>query len=121
MPVDLVAAARTPCPGIGRHHVVAAAAFLPGLVGLPDHDLAGGREQGSGLPHGHPAGVTEDARPGAREGFVALDCQTHEEADAGGALQGTPSGDCVARAIKGATFKKFKGSPMTIDWPVMLR
>ena len=78
-------AAGAPGSGVGGHHVVAAAALLPGLVGFADHDLAGGREQGLGLPHGHPAGVAEHARPGAREAFVALDCQAHEQADAGGA------------------------------------
>ena len=44
-----------------------------------------------------------------------------QSASVGGALAGTPSGDCVAHAIRSASFKKFKGPPTTIDWPVMLR
>ncbi len=38
-----------------------------------------------------------------------------------GALAGTPTGDCVARAVRGASFKKFKGSPMSINYPFILR
>jgi hypothetical protein len=42
-------------------------------------------------------------------------------ANVGGALAGTPTGDCVSRAVKGASFKKFKGSPMSISYPFILR
>ena len=38
-----------------------------------------------------------------------------------GALAGTPTGECVARAVRGASFKKFRGTPMTITYPFILR
>lgn len=44
-----------------------------------------------------------------------------QSASVGGALAGTPTGDCVARSVKAASFKRFKGSPMSINYPFILR
>jgi len=38
-----------------------------------------------------------------------------------GQFAGTPTGDCVAKAVKGASFPKFKGSPQSIVYPFILR
>ena len=38
-----------------------------------------------------------------------------------GQFAGTPTGDCVARAAKSASFPKFKGSPQSIVYPFILR
>jgi len=38
-----------------------------------------------------------------------------------GQFAGTPTGDCVARAVKAASFPKFKGSPQSIVYPYVLR
>ena len=38
-----------------------------------------------------------------------------------GVFAGTPTGDCVKKATKGARFPKFKGSPITITYPFILR
>ena len=38
-----------------------------------------------------------------------------------GAFAGTPTGDCVSKAVKGASFSQFKGSPQTINYPFSLR
>jgi hypothetical protein len=42
-------------------------------------------------------------------------------ASVGGSFAGTPTGDCVAKAVKSATFSPFKGSPQSINYPFMLR
>jgi predicted Zn finger-like uncharacterized protein len=42
-------------------------------------------------------------------------------ATSGGSFAGTPTGDCVARAVKSATFPRFKGSPQSINYPFILR
>ena len=42
-------------------------------------------------------------------------------ANVGGALAGTPTGDCVAKAVKTASFKQFKGAAMSIQYPFQLR
>jgi predicted Zn finger-like uncharacterized protein len=44
-----------------------------------------------------------------------------QSANVQGALAGTPTGDCVGRAVKGASFKKFRGSSMSISYPFILR
>lgn len=38
-----------------------------------------------------------------------------------GQFAGTPTGDCVAKAAKSASFPKFKGSPQSIVYPFILR
>jgi hypothetical protein len=38
-----------------------------------------------------------------------------------GKFGGTPTGDCVARAVRGAQFPRFRGSTMSITYPFMLR
>ena len=38
-----------------------------------------------------------------------------------GVFAGTPTGDCLSRAAKTARFPKFKGSPITITYPFILR
>ena len=38
-----------------------------------------------------------------------------------GQFAGTPTGDCVSKAVKSAGFPKFKGSPQSIVYPFMLR
>lgn len=38
-----------------------------------------------------------------------------------GVFAGTPTGDCVKKATRGARFPKFKGSPITITYPFLLR
>jgi hypothetical protein len=42
-------------------------------------------------------------------------------ATVGGAFAGTPTGSCVEKAVKSASFPKFKGSPMSLTYPFMLR
>ncbi len=37
-----------------------------------------------------------------------------------GKFSGTPTGECVARAVKSASFPRFKGPPMSIEYPFML-
>ena len=44
-----------------------------------------------------------------------------QTANVGGALSGTPTGDCVSKAAKSATFKRFRGAPMSISYPFILR
>jgi predicted Zn finger-like uncharacterized protein len=44
-----------------------------------------------------------------------------QSASVSGAFAGTPTGACVEKAVKTATFSKFKGSPMTLTYPFMLR
>lgn len=41
-------------------------------------------------------------------------------ADVKGVLAGTPTGDCVQKAVKGASFGRFKGSPMSVTYPFVL-
>jgi hypothetical protein len=38
-----------------------------------------------------------------------------------GQFAGTPTGDCVLAAVKGATFPRFKGKPLVITYPFLLR
>lgn len=38
-----------------------------------------------------------------------------------GVFAGTPTGDCVKKATRSARFPKFKGSPITITYPFILR
>ena len=38
-----------------------------------------------------------------------------------GVFAGTPTGDCVKKATRGARFPKFKGSPITFTYPFILR
>ena len=38
-----------------------------------------------------------------------------------GTFAGTPTGDCVAKAVKSASFPKFKGSPQTVTYPYNFR
>ncbi|MGZ3443087.1 MAG: hypothetical protein ACXVDD_26380, partial [Polyangia bacterium] len=38
-----------------------------------------------------------------------------------GQFAGTPTGDCVAKAAKSASFPKFKGAPQSIVYPFILR
>jgi predicted Zn finger-like uncharacterized protein len=42
-------------------------------------------------------------------------------ATVGGAFAGTPTGSCVEKAVKSASFPKFKGSAMSLTYPFMLR
>jgi hypothetical protein len=44
-----------------------------------------------------------------------------ESANVVGALAGTPSGDCVAKAVRNATFGKFSGRAMSVQYPFVLR
>jgi hypothetical protein len=37
-----------------------------------------------------------------------------------GKFAGTPTGDCVSRAARGASFPRFKGPAMEVDYPFML-
>ncbi|MEO6953106.1 MAG: hypothetical protein ABI321_15000, partial [Polyangia bacterium] len=38
-----------------------------------------------------------------------------------GSFAGTPTGDCVARAVKGGSFPAFKGAPQSITYPFVLK
>ena len=38
-----------------------------------------------------------------------------------GVFSGTPTGSCVKKAARGARFPKFKGTPITITYPFILR
>jgi predicted Zn finger-like uncharacterized protein len=42
-------------------------------------------------------------------------------ASVSGAFAGTPTGSCVEKAVKSASFPKFKGAAQTINYPFMLR
>jgi len=42
-------------------------------------------------------------------------------ASVSGSFAGTPTGSCVEKAVKSATFAPVKGSPTTINYPFMLR
>jgi hypothetical protein len=42
-------------------------------------------------------------------------------ASVSGSFAGTPTGSCVEKAVKGATFPPVKGSPTSINYPFMLR
>jgi predicted Zn finger-like uncharacterized protein len=44
-----------------------------------------------------------------------------QSANVTGSFAGTPTGDCVERAVKGAAFPPFKGAPQSINYPFMLR
>ena len=43
-----------------------------------------------------------------------------QDADVKGVLAGTPTGDCVQKAVKSASFGRFKGSPMSVTYPFVL-
>jgi hypothetical protein len=43
------------------------------------------------------------------------------QVDVVGQFANTPTGDCVSRAVRVATFAKFRGQPMHITYPFMLR
>lgn len=43
-----------------------------------------------------------------------------QDADVKGVLAGTPTGDCVQKAVKSANFGRFKGSPMSVTYPFVL-
>jgi hypothetical protein len=38
-----------------------------------------------------------------------------------GQFAGTPTGDCVAKAVKSASFGRFKGAPQSIVYPYVFR
>ena len=42
-------------------------------------------------------------------------------AETKGGFAGTPTGDCVAKAAHAASFPKFRGQPMSVAYPFMLR
>ncbi len=44
-----------------------------------------------------------------------------QSASVGGELSGTPTGACVERAVKSASFPQFKGSPQSVNYPFQLR
>ena len=44
-----------------------------------------------------------------------------QSASVSGAFAGTPTGSCVEKAVKAASFPKFKGGAQTINYPFMLR
>jgi hypothetical protein len=44
-----------------------------------------------------------------------------QSANVVGSLAGTPSGDCVVRAARAATFARFSGPPMSVQYPFVLR
>jgi predicted Zn finger-like uncharacterized protein len=44
-----------------------------------------------------------------------------QSASVSGAFSGTPTGDCVSRAVKSATFPQFKGASQSINYPFSLR
>jgi hypothetical protein len=44
-----------------------------------------------------------------------------QSANVTGTFAGTPTGDCVAKAVKGASFPPWRGAAMTINYPYMLR
>jgi predicted Zn finger-like uncharacterized protein len=46
---------------------------------------------------------------------------TVSTASAGGSFAGTPTGGCVEKAVKSATFGKFKGASQSISYPFSLR
>jgi predicted Zn finger-like uncharacterized protein len=43
-----------------------------------------------------------------------------QTANATGKFAGTPTGDCVAHAAKSASFPRFRGAPVSIDYPFVL-
>jgi len=46
---------------------------------------------------------------------------TVQSASVSGAFAGTPTGSCVEKAVKSATFPKFKGAAQSINYPFILR
>jgi hypothetical protein len=38
-----------------------------------------------------------------------------------GIFAGTPTGACIQAAVRSATFSRFRGSPVTFDYPFILR
>lgn len=38
-----------------------------------------------------------------------------------GPLAGTPTGDCVGKAVRGASFSRFSGKAMSVQYPIVLR
>jgi predicted Zn finger-like uncharacterized protein len=60
--------------------------------------------------------------PGMANVTVTIGRNGHvSSASVSGSFAGTPTGACVERAVKTATFGQFKGSPQTINYPFMLR
>jgi predicted Zn finger-like uncharacterized protein len=43
-----------------------------------------------------------------------------QNAEVKSSFAGTPTGDCVAKAVKNASFGRFKGSPMSVTYPIVL-
>jgi hypothetical protein len=44
-----------------------------------------------------------------------------QKAKVAGPLAGTPTGDCITKAVKGATFGRFSAKAMSIQYPIVLR
>ena len=44
-----------------------------------------------------------------------------QKANVAGPLAGTPSGDCVAKAVRGTSFSRFSGKTMSVQYPIVLR
>jgi predicted Zn finger-like uncharacterized protein len=60
--------------------------------------------------------------PGLANVSVTIGKSGHvSSANVSGSFSGTPTGSCVEKAVKSATFPPFKGSPQTINYPFMLR
>lgn len=52
---------------------------------------------------------------------IASDGSVRSASAVGGVLGNTPTGDCIAAALKGASFPAFAGKPVTVTHPFILR
>jgi predicted Zn finger-like uncharacterized protein len=101
----------------------AAAAPAADDPSLPEQLARGDIQAGMSAVKGRVQGCFDQYKvPGTAVVAITIDKTGKvKSASVGGALSGTPTGDCVARAAKTATFKRFRGAPMSISYPFILR
>jgi hypothetical protein len=90
---------------------------------LPDQLDKGAIQGGMSKVKGKVASCYEQFKvPGMANVSVTIGKNGHvSNASVTGSFAGTPTGGCVEKAVKGAGFPPFKGSPMTFTYPFILR
>jgi predicted Zn finger-like uncharacterized protein len=90
---------------------------------LPDQLDKGAIVAGMGKVKGKVQGCYEQFKvPGIATVAVTIAKSGKvSSASVNGSFAGTPTGDCVAKAVRGATFSPFKGAAQTINYPYSLR
>jgi membrane protein involved in colicin uptake len=90
---------------------------------LPEQLDKGAIISGMGKVKGRVSGCFDQFKvPGTYMVSVTIANSGHvSSANVTGGFAGTPTADCVSKAVKGGSFPRFKGSPQTINYPFVLR